>query len=92
MPPLIGGGRACLITGGPGSGKTTIVRQAASAAGVRAGGFYTEEVRSGGVRQGFRIVTLDGKTLPHRRRRDATVVKLFTDDDRHIVELFAASG
>jgi nucleoside-triphosphatase len=27
----------------------------------KAGGFYTEEIRSGGVRQGFRLVTLDGQ-------------------------------
>lgn len=25
------------------------------------GGFYTEEIRSGGVREGFRLVTLDGQ-------------------------------
>ncbi len=33
----------------------------------RAGGFYTEEIRSQGVRQGFRLVTLDGRstTLAH---------------------------
>ena len=27
----------------------------------RAGGFYTEEVRSQGIRKGFRLVTLDGQ-------------------------------
>ena len=27
---------------------------------AKAGGFYTEEIRTGGARQGFRIVTLDG--------------------------------
>ncbi len=27
----------------------------------KAGGFYTEEIRSGGKRQGFRLVTLDGQ-------------------------------
>ena len=27
----------------------------------KAGGFYTEEIRTQGVRQGFRLVTLDGK-------------------------------
>ncbi len=30
--------------------------------GIRAGGFYTEEIRSQGVRQGFRLVTLDGRS------------------------------
>jgi len=28
----------------------------------KAGGFYTEEIRSEGVRQGFRLVTLDGQS------------------------------
>ena len=33
----------------------------------KAGGFYTEEIRSQGVRQGFKLVTLDGciATLAH---------------------------
>lgn len=50
-----------LLTGSPGTGKTTIVREAIARAKVNAGGFYTEEIRSGGVRQGFRIITLDGQ-------------------------------
>ncbi len=29
--------------------------------GNRAGGFYTEEIRSGGTRLGFKLVTLDGQ-------------------------------
>ncbi|MFC1944135.1 nucleoside-triphosphatase [Chloroflexota bacterium] len=52
--------RVYLLTGGPGVGKTTIIRQALLRSGRRAGGFYTEEIRAGGSRQGFRIVTLDG--------------------------------
>lgn len=55
-------GRVCLLTGGPGVGKTTIIKQALGQSGVRAGGFYTEEVRPGGQRQGFRLVTLDGES------------------------------
>lgn len=50
-----------LLTGGPGSGKTTIVKEAISQAGAHAGGFYTEEIRSGGVRKGFTIRTLNGR-------------------------------
>ena len=50
-----------LLTGRPGTGKTTIIRQAIAESRVRAGGFYTEEIRNGGGRQGFRITTLDGK-------------------------------
>ncbi len=52
--------RAYLLSGEPGCGKTSAVRQVLSRAGKSAGGFYTEEMRAGGVRRGFRIVTLDG--------------------------------
>jgi len=54
--------RAYLLCGEPGSGKTTIIKEVLARAGRSAGGFYTEEIRTGGVRQGFRIVTLDGKS------------------------------
>ncbi len=50
-----------LLTGSPGTGKTTVIRQAIAGSKVKAGGFYTEEIKSGGTRQGFRIVTLDGQ-------------------------------
>lgn len=53
--------QAILLTGPPRVGKTTIIRQVAERLGERAGGFYTEEVRSGGERIGFRIVTLNGQ-------------------------------
>jgi nucleoside-triphosphatase len=59
-----------LITGPPGVGKTTIVRKVADAlrdAGSPAHGrarglqgFWTEEIRVGGERRGFRAVTFDG--------------------------------
>jgi len=56
-----------LLTGSPGTGKTTVIRQAVDRSKAKAGGFYTEEIRTGGARQGFRIVTLDGHdvTLSH---------------------------
>jgi nucleoside-triphosphatase len=53
---------AYLLSGEPGSGKTTIIKEVLSKANKSAGGFYTEEIRSQGVRQGFNIVTLDGKS------------------------------
>jgi nucleoside-triphosphatase len=50
-----------LLTGKPGTGKTSLIRQVAARIQGRAGGFYTEEIREGGVRKGFRLVTLDGE-------------------------------
>ncbi len=49
------------ITGRPGIGKTTAVKRIYKGLGSRAVGFYTEEVREGGRRVGFRIVRSDGK-------------------------------
>ena len=53
--------RVCLLTGGPGVGKTTIIKRALAGC-PSAGGFYTEEIRSGGTRLGFRLVTLEGES------------------------------
>jgi nucleoside-triphosphatase len=53
---------AYLLTGMPGTGKTSLIKQAILDMGTKAGGFYTEEIRFHGVRQGFRIVTLEGQT------------------------------
>jgi len=50
-----------LLTGKPGTGKTAIIREAVAKTKIKAGGFYTEEIRVGGVRQGFRIVTIGGQ-------------------------------
>jgi len=49
-----------LLTGQPGTGKTSLIKQAIAGMKGKAGGFYTEEIRSQGVRQGFMLVTLDG--------------------------------
>ena len=53
--------RAFLLTGKPGTGKTALIKEALARTKVKGGGFYTEEIRTGGIRQGFRIVTLDGQ-------------------------------
>jgi nucleoside-triphosphatase len=50
-----------LLTGRPGTGKTSLIKQAIAGMRGKAGGFYTEEIRSRGVREGFRLVTLDGQ-------------------------------
>jgi nucleoside-triphosphatase len=54
-------GRVVLLTGRPGIGKTTCLRRALARLDRPAGGFFTEEVREGGRRVGFDLVTLDGQ-------------------------------
>ena len=53
--------RVYLLTGRPGTGKTSLIKQAVSEFNGEAGGFYTEEIRSQGMRLGFKLVTLDGQ-------------------------------
>ena len=52
-----------LLTGIPGTGKTSLIKQAVAEMGGRAGGFYTEEIRNRQTREGFRLVTLDGQDI-----------------------------
>jgi nucleoside-triphosphatase len=52
-----------LVTGPPGSGKTTLVLRVLDLLhGRRLAGLYTEELRAGTGRTGFRVITLDGRT------------------------------
>jgi len=51
------------LTGQPGTGKTALIKEALARTRVKGGGFYTEEMRTGGIRQGFRIVTLGGQKV-----------------------------
>lgn len=53
--------RILLLTGRPGTGKTAIIKEAIAKTKIRAGGFYTQEIRVSGVRQGFRLINLDGQ-------------------------------
>ncbi len=50
-----------LLTGLPGVGKTTVVRKLAEALkSLHPVGFYTEEIKEGGERRGFELVSLEG--------------------------------
>lgn len=53
---------AILLTGRPGCGKTTLIRKIVASLDRPAGGFYTREMRQGGRRVGFEMVTLDGRS------------------------------
>lgn len=62
-PAPTGAASALLLTGFPGVGKTTVIQEVARrmpAGTVR--GFYTEEIREGGVRRGFQLIPFDGET------------------------------
>ena len=51
-----------LITGPPGIGKTTLIRNVCNAYGDQPiAGFYTEEIRQVGKRKGFQLVGLNGE-------------------------------
>ena len=54
-------GRVILLTGRPGCGKTTLIRRVLEQYPRDAGGFYTQEIREGGIRKGFEIITLVGE-------------------------------
>lgn len=56
-------GEVYLVTGTPGTGKTTAIRRIVAELGPNTcAGFFTEEVLNDAARTGFRIVTLDGRT------------------------------
>lgn len=50
-----------LLTGEPGIGKTTIIMEVLGDLDVKAGGFFTQEIKSGKTRKGFQLITLDGQ-------------------------------
>jgi nucleoside-triphosphatase THEP1 len=52
--------KVVLLTGVPGSGKTTALKRILSRLTVKVGGFYTEEIRERGSRVGFKIATMEG--------------------------------
>ncbi|XP_050706708.1 cancer-related nucleoside-triphosphatase homolog isoform X3 [Eriocheir sinensis] len=64
--------RHVAVTGPPGVGKTTLVQKVVGQlqeAEVACSGFYTKEVRQGGKRVGFDVVTLSGRTGVLSRQR-----------------------
>ncbi len=78
-----------LVTGRPGIGKTTVLMKLLEElGGVHVDGFYTGEIRKGKQREGFELVSLDGKKMtlahidmksPHRVGRYGVDVEGFED-------------
>jgi len=62
-----------LICGPPGVGKTTLVKKILENINLRAGGFYTEEIRGRSNRVGFKIISLDNQEgiLAHINIKDS---------------------
>ncbi len=54
-------GKNILLTGKPGVGKTTLLKRVIEGLDTDCAGFYTEEIRSGGRRLGFKMMTLTGE-------------------------------
>jgi len=78
-----------LLTGKPGCGKTTLIKQIIEELGLDAGGFYTLEIRRGGKREGFKIITLDGKEglLAHVNIRSPYRVSKYGVDIKNLEEI-----
>ncbi len=82
-----------LITGRPGSGKTSVIEGAISilrAQGLRAGGIYCPEIREGDVRLGFKIVDLmtgEGRILAHVGQREGPQVSKYRVNVENVDEL-----
>ena len=78
-----------LITGLPGVGKTTLIKNIVEALkDLRPVGFYTSEIREDGTRKGFELISLDGRKRllahtdiqsPHRVGKYKVDVRGFED-------------
>lgn len=71
------------ITGPPGVGKTTLIRELAGRLKDRhPAGFYTAEIREKGVRQGFELISLEGRRslLSHVQIKSAQKVSKYGVD------------
>lgn len=91
--------RVYLLTGRPGTGKTRLIQQVIGEYPLRAGGFYTGEIREGERRLGFRLTTLDGKDavlartdLPKTYRVGKYGVDLNVIDDIGVPALLEAAA
>lgn len=82
-----------LITGKPGSGKTTVLQRTISVLrdrGFRAGGIYCPEIRERGVRLGFKIIDImtgQERILAHVGQREGPRVSKYRVNVSNVDEL-----
>ena len=82
-----------LVTGPPGSGKTSVLERAISALramGFKAGGIYCPEIREGGFRVGFKMVDImtgEERILAHVNQRDGPQVSRYRVNVANVDEL-----
>ncbi len=82
-----------LITGRPGSGKTSVIERTLSALRdreLKAGGLYCPEIREAGVRQGFKLVdvgTGESRILAHVDQRVGPQVSKYRVNVTNVDEL-----
>jgi nucleoside-triphosphatase len=82
-----------LITGLPGVGKTTLIKKLSEALKrFDPVGFYTEEIREGGERKGFEMISLDGRRglLSHKNIRSPYHVGQYKVDIKSFEDFLGA--
>jgi nucleoside-triphosphatase len=78
-----------LLTGEPGMGKTTLIQTVLSELNLDAGGFFTQEIKSGKTQKGFQMITLDGKQaiLAHINKKSSYKVGKYGVDLNVMTEI-----
>ena len=75
-------GDIILLTGEPRVGKTTVIKKIIESLDCQFSGFYTQEIREGNERTGFKIITFQGieKILAHVNIKDSPRVSKYGVD------------
>lgn len=86
-----------LVTGSPGSGKTSVIKKTVEllqGRGLKAGGIYCPEIRQGGTRVGFKIIDImtgEERVLAHVSQPDGPQVSKYRVNLKSVDELSGAA-